>query len=100
MRYAIFSDIHGNLPALQAALCDAKGYSVDKYLFLGDYIRDFPWPNEVVETQLITAKEAKGALVRHVLEVAKQHGEDKMPVSNEVWKLAFETWDKDKLYLT
>jgi len=50
MKYAIISDIHGNYPALKAVLADAKAFGVDKYLFLGDYYRDFPWVNEVVET--------------------------------------------------
>jgi len=37
MKYAIFSDIHGNNLALTAALTDAKTQNIDKYLFLGDY---------------------------------------------------------------
>ncbi|MDR2505688.1 MAG: metallophosphatase family protein [Oscillospiraceae bacterium] len=43
----MLSDIHGNLPALEAALTDARSCQPDMYLFLGDYIRDCPWPNEV-----------------------------------------------------
>ena len=50
MRYAVISDIHGNLHALQAVLADAANQNIGGYLFLGDYIEDFPWPNEVVET--------------------------------------------------
>jgi predicted phosphodiesterase len=34
---------------LDAALADAKTQCVDKYIFLGDYYRDLPWPNEVVD---------------------------------------------------
>jgi predicted phosphodiesterase len=50
MKYALISDIHGNLPSLLAVLEDAKAQGADRYLFLGDYIEDLPWPNEVVET--------------------------------------------------
>lgn len=48
MRYAVISDIHGNLPALDAVLADAQRQNCQRYLFLGDYIQDFPYPNEVV----------------------------------------------------
>ncbi len=48
MRIAILSDIHGNLPALTAALADARAQKVDEIIFAGDYIGDFPYPNEVV----------------------------------------------------
>jgi len=51
MKYAIFSDIHGNLPALEAALADAKEHGAGMFLFLGDYYMHYPfWVNEVVET--------------------------------------------------
>jgi predicted phosphodiesterase len=48
MRYAIISDIHGNLTALNAVLEDCKNQKIDRYLFLGDYYGDFPMQNEVV----------------------------------------------------
>lgn len=48
MKYAIISDIHGNLPALKAVLEDAKNMGVDEYIFLGDYCLTSPFPNEVV----------------------------------------------------
>lgn len=48
MRYALISDIHGNMPALQAVLEDAKNKQVDGYVFLGDYSMCLPYPNEVV----------------------------------------------------
>lgn len=48
MRYALISDIHGNMPALQAVLEDAKNKQVDSYIFLGDYSMGLPYPNDVV----------------------------------------------------
>ena len=50
MKYAIISDIHGNHPALIAALADVEKQKVDKTLFLGDYYMGLPWGNEVVAT--------------------------------------------------
>jgi len=50
MKYAFISDIHGNLPALQAVIDDARAQTVDCIIMLGDYIMDLPWPNEVTET--------------------------------------------------
>jgi len=50
MKYAIISDIHGNLDALQAVLKDSENHNVDKYIFVGDYCSCFPYPNEIVET--------------------------------------------------
>ena len=50
MRYALISDIHGNLPALDAALRDiAQRGDVDATYHLGDLVGYGPWPNEVVE---------------------------------------------------
>jgi predicted phosphodiesterase len=49
MRYAIISDIHGNLPALRAVLADIdKGHDIDAIYHLGDLTGYAPWPNEVV----------------------------------------------------
>lgn len=50
MRYALISDIHANLPALQAVLRDiAERPGVDATFHLGDLVGYAPWPNEVVE---------------------------------------------------
>jgi predicted phosphodiesterase len=54
MRYALISDIHANLPALEAVLADVAqqpGYPVTYHL--GDLVGYAPWPNETV------------ALIRH-----------------------------------
>lgn len=45
---AVISDIHGNLPALEAVLADAAACGAEQYAFLGDYVFDFPFANEVV----------------------------------------------------
>lgn len=48
LKYAILSDIHGNMPALQLVLEDAKQHQVDGYLLAGDYSIRAPWFNEVI----------------------------------------------------
>jgi predicted phosphodiesterase len=49
MRYALISDIHANLPALEAVLADiaARG-DIDATYHLGDLVGYAPWPDEVV----------------------------------------------------
>lgn len=49
MRYALLSDIHANLPALEAVLRDiAARADVGATYHLGDLVGYAPWPNEVV----------------------------------------------------
>ncbi len=38
MRIAFLADIHANLEALRACLADARGRSVDRYVYLGDIV--------------------------------------------------------------
>lgn len=46
MRYAVFSDVHANLEALEAILADASRRSPEAYLCLGDVVGYGPDPNE------------------------------------------------------
>jgi len=48
MRLALISDIHANLPALDAVLADIARRGVDATYHLGDLVGYAPWPNEVV----------------------------------------------------
>ncbi|HSJ30641.1 MAG TPA: metallophosphoesterase family protein [Longimicrobiales bacterium] len=50
MRYALISDIHANLPALEAVLADigARG-DIDTTYHLGDLVGYAPWPDETVD---------------------------------------------------
>ena len=48
MKIALISDIHGNIDALEAVLKDAQVQGVEGYAFLGDYIFDLPFANDVV----------------------------------------------------
>ncbi|GAA4390149.1 metallophosphoesterase family protein [Hymenobacter koreensis] len=48
MTIAFFSDVHGNLPALEAVLADMEQRRPDLIFCLGDLVGYAPWPNEVV----------------------------------------------------
>src|SRR3954454_22198584 len=48
MKLALISDIHANLPALDAVLRDIDRRRVDAIYHLGDLVGYAPWPNEVV----------------------------------------------------
>ena len=49
MRIALLSDIHANLPALQAVLADIDNRNPDAVYCLGDLVGYAPWPNEVIQ---------------------------------------------------
>lgn len=49
MRIAVLSDIHGNHIALNECLKHAKGQNVDRYVFLGDYLGEFPYQQKTME---------------------------------------------------
>jgi putative phosphoesterase len=46
---AILYDIHGNLPALEAVLADARAAGAESFILGGDYALFGPWPQETVE---------------------------------------------------
>ena len=46
MRLAVVSDIHGNLPALEAVLAEIKSERVDRVVNLGDIVSGPLWPRE------------------------------------------------------
>ncbi|HHD56957.1 MAG TPA: hypothetical protein ENK89_04690, partial [Desulfobulbaceae bacterium] len=49
MRLMVFSDIHGNLEALQNVLEDASRKKVHRSIRLGDLVGYGPYPNECIE---------------------------------------------------
>ncbi len=48
MKIILFSDIHANLPALQAFFADADRHQADAIYCLGDLVGYNIWPNEVI----------------------------------------------------
>ena len=56
MRVAIFSDVHGNLPALEAVLADMQRRGpFDQIVAAGDLVWSGPWPSQVVDLVRSTA---------------------------------------------
>jgi predicted phosphodiesterase len=50
MKYALITDIHANLPALEAVVADIGGrIEVAATYHLGDLVGYAPWPNETIE---------------------------------------------------
>lgn len=50
MRYAVISDIHSNIEALDAVLQTISGLGVDKIVCCGDLVGYYASPNECIET--------------------------------------------------
>lgn len=48
MKYAVLSDIHGNLEALEAVLADVEAWAPDAVFCLGDFVGYGPDPNACV----------------------------------------------------
>ncbi len=71
MRIALISDIHANLPALEAVLADIDARGVDAVYHLGDLVGYAPWPNEVVA--LIRARGIAGVAGNYDSTVAAGH---------------------------
>jgi putative phosphoesterase len=46
---ALLYDVHGNLPALEAVLADARAAKAERFLLGGDYTLFGAWPRETVE---------------------------------------------------
>ncbi|MCT2406957.1 metallophosphoesterase [Chryseobacterium antibioticum] len=49
IQIAVFSDVHGNLPALEAVLEDIERRGIQQKFCLGDLVDFAPWGNEVIE---------------------------------------------------
>ena len=49
MKYALLSDIHANVHALDACLAHAQKQGVDRYAILGDLVGYGAYPAQVVE---------------------------------------------------
>jgi predicted phosphodiesterase len=66
MRLALLSDIHANLPALEACLAAAQALGAERLVFLGDFVGYGPDPEAVVRrVQPLIAAGAIGILGNH-----------------------------------
>jgi predicted phosphodiesterase len=69
MRIAVFSDVHGNLPALEAVLADATAAAVEEFWVLGDLVAHGPHPDKVIRRlmDLPNARFVRGNTDRYVM---------------------------------
>jgi putative phosphoesterase len=73
MLIALLSDIHGNLPALKAAVVEAKTRGAKQIICAGDIVGYGPFPNEVCEyLKTNEIKSISGNYDIKVLDVIKQ----------------------------
>jgi putative phosphoesterase len=49
VRTAIISDVHANLPALNAVLAEIDGMGINHIISAGDVVGYYPFPNEVID---------------------------------------------------
>lgn len=70
VRAAVFSDVHGNLVALDAVLSAAAADNVDEYWIIGDHVAHGPQPAEVIDRikQLPSVRAVRGNTDRYVLD--------------------------------
>ena len=74
MRVAAISDIHGNLPALEAVLAEIDREGVDDIVVAGDTAHG-PWPAEVVDLLVERgARCVRGNADREVIERSDRYG--------------------------
>ena len=71
MRIALISDIHANLPALEAVLADIDARDVFATWHLGDLVGYGPWPNETVD--LIRQRQIAGVAGNYESTVATDY---------------------------
>jgi predicted phosphodiesterase len=75
MRLAAISDIHGNLPALEAVLNDIARRGVDQIVVLGDLLSGPLWPRETAERLMsLGVPTLRGNHERQIWECVDQPG--------------------------
>jgi predicted phosphodiesterase len=79
VRLAVLSDVHANLPALEAALAALGHEAIDQYVHAGDVVGYGPFPNECVER--LAAVEAVGVVGNHDLVVLRRLPLETLPAS-------------------
>lgn len=105
-RYALISDIHGNLPALEATLASIDTRGVDGTYHLGDLVGYAPWGDQVIA--LLRAREIRGVAGNYDSTVAAGYAhcgcryedprQEALSHESYVWTVAH-TSDDSKRYL-
>lgn len=79
MRIGVMSDIHGNLPALQAVLADMEKRGIERIFCAGDLVDYGPYPEEVIN--LIRDRGIPCVLGNHDQAVAWNYSEENFTVA-------------------
>lgn len=98
MRFAILSDIHGNIYALKEALKDIEQKNIDAIIFCGDYVTDIPRSNEVIETIKIIMKKYTTYIIRGNREekvLSYENNDKETTINNENVLFTYEDLKKE-----
>lgn len=96
MRIAVFGDIHGNLPALRAALADMRAQGAEAFVCLGDVAMDGAWPREcVAEVAALGCPVVRGNADREMLEAPGPFTLRGFPDERELWEIG--NWSREQL---
>lgn len=63
-RLAVIGDIHSNHIGLEGCICHALEQGAEEFLFLGDYVSDFPYPQKTMEIIYRMKKEYPCSFIR------------------------------------
>jgi len=93
MRIAVLSDIHGNLPALQAVMADLARRGVDLVINCGDSLSGPLWPRETADALMALAwPTIAGNHERQLLDCARRPGGPSDQFAFEHTTTAQRTW--------
>ena len=81
MKFAILSDIHGNIFALKKCIDTIDTMNIDRIIWCGDYITDIPKSHEVIEFIKKTMKKYESYIIRgnrenYIIEYNKSNNND------------------------
>jgi putative phosphoesterase len=96
MKIALLSDIHANLPAMEAAFEDIDSRKPDAVYCLGDLVGYNVWPNEVV--QAIQMRNIATLAGNHDLKVQKSGSENRAEVSGKNYAYSI-VGEQERAYL-
>jgi predicted phosphodiesterase len=92
MNLAIFSDMHGNLPAFEAVLEDCKHLGISRFLCLGDAANFGPQPKETLECLRILGCPVVMGNTDATLLKPRTLADIQEPNENTEYLLAVENW--------
>jgi putative phosphoesterase len=98
VRTAIISDVHANLPALNAVLAEIDGMGINHIISAGDVVGYYPFPNQVI--QIFRERSVVGIAGNHDRTVIRSQVSTMNHVAGEAARwTAKELSDKSKAYL-